>query len=58
MLFKNSSVTVPNDLFCNNDKVDETSPDSNDDHTSDDIEATKDEDINDEDNNLDKKYNN
>ena len=58
MLFKNSSITVPNDFFCNNDKVDETSPDSNGDHTSDDIEATKDEDINDEDNNLDKKYNN
>ena len=33
----------PNDLFCNNDKVDETSPASNDDHTSGDNEDTKDE---------------
>ena len=25
-LFQNTSTIVPNDLFCNNDKVDETSP--------------------------------
>ena len=52
-LFQNFSTTVPNDLFRNNDKVD-------DDHISDYIEDTKDEDINDEDSNLDKikKYNN
>ena len=31
LLFKNSSTTVPNDLFCNDDKVDDTSPASNDD---------------------------
>ena len=55
LLFQNSSTTIPNDLFCNNDKVDETSPASNDDHFSDYIDGTKDEDINDEDNNLDKK---
>ena len=52
-LFQNFSTTVPNDLFRNNDKVD-------DDHISDYTEDTKDEDINDEDSNLDKikKYNN
>ena len=52
-LFQNFSTTVNNDLFRNNDKVD-------DDHISDYIEETKDEDINDEDSNLDKmkKYNN
>ena len=44
-----------NDLFRNNDKLDETSPASNDDHVSDDTDRAKDEDINDEDNNLDKK---
>ena len=55
LLFQNSSVTIPNDLFCNNDKVDETSPASNDDYLSDYIDGTKDEDINNEDNNLDKK---
>ena len=55
LLFQNSSATIPNDLFCNNDKVDETSPASNDDYLSDYIDGTKDEDINDEDNNLDKK---
>ena len=52
-LFQNFCTTVNNDLFRNNDKVD-------DDHISDYIEETKDEDINDEDSNLDKikKYNN
>ena len=55
LLFQNSSTTVPNHLFCNNDKVDETSPASSDDNISDDIEGTKDEDINDESYNLDKK---
>ena len=52
-LFQNFSTTVNNDLFRNNDKVD-------DDHISDYIEETKNEDINDEDSNLDKikKYNN
>ena len=55
LLFQNSSATIPNDLFCNNDKVDETSPASNDDYLSDYIDGTKDEDINNEDNNLDKK---
>ena len=55
LLSHNSSTTVPNDLFRYNDKVDETSPVSNDDHVSDDIEGTKDEDINDDDNNLDGK---
>ena len=50
LLFQNSSATIPNDLFCNNDKVDETSPASNDDYLSDYIDGTKDEDIN-----LDKK---
>ena len=55
LLFQNSSTTVPKDLFHNNNKVDQTSPASNDDHISDDIEGTKDEDINDEDNNLDTK---
>ena len=44
LLFQNSYTTVPNDLFLNNDKVNETSPASNDDHISDDIEDTKDED--------------
>ena len=29
LLFQNSFITVPNDLFCSNDKTDETSPDSN-----------------------------
>ena len=52
------STTVPNDLFCSNDKVDNTSPASNADHISDDIENTKDEvtndaDTKDEDNCLD-----
>ena len=56
LLFQISSTTVPNDLFFNNDKVDKTSPALNDNHISDDIEGTRDEDINDEDNNLDKKY--
>ena len=56
LLFQISSTTVPNDLFFNNDKVDKTSPAFNDNHISDDIEGTRDEDINDEDNNLDKKY--
>ena len=55
MFFQNSSTTGPNDGFRNNDKFDEISPGSNDDHISDDIEDTKDEDINYEDNNLDKK---
>ena len=55
LLFQNSSTAIPNDLFCDNDKVDETSPASNDDHISDDIKRTEDEDINNEDNNLDKK---
>ena len=55
MLSQNSSTTVPNDLFRYNDKVDETSPVSDDDHVSDYIEGTKDEDINDNDNNLDEK---
>ena len=55
LLFQNSSTTIFNDSFCNNDKVDETSPASDDDHLSDYIDGTKDEDINDEDNNLDKK---
>ena len=55
LLFQNSSATIPNDLFCNNDKVGETSPASNDDYLSDYIDGTKDEDINNEDNNLDKK---
>ena len=52
-LFQNFCTTVNNDLFRNNDKVD-------DDHISDYIEEKKDEDINDEDSNLDKikKYNN
>ena len=56
LLFQISSTTVPNDLFFNNDKVDKTSPAFNDNHISDNIEGTRDEDINDEDNNLDKKY--
>ena len=55
LLFQNSSATIPSDLFCNNDKVGETSPASNDDYLSDYIDGTKDEDINNEDNNLDKK---
>ena len=55
LLFQNSSATIPNDLFCNNDKVDENPPASNDDYLSDYIDGTKDEDINNEDNNLDKK---
>ena len=55
LLFQNSSATIPNDLFRNNDKVGETSPASNDDYLSDYIDGTKDEDINNEDNNLDKK---
>ena len=44
LLFQNSYTTVPNDLFLSNDKVNETSPASNDDHIFDDIEDTKDED--------------
>ena len=44
LLFQNCSTTVANDLFRNNDKVDETSPASNDDHISDDIEDAKDKD--------------
>ena len=55
LLFQNSTTIVPNDLFFHNEKVDKTSPAFNDNHISDDIEGTKDEDINDEDNNLDKK---
>ena len=55
MLSQNSSTTVPNGLFRYNENVDKTSPGSNDDHVSDDIEGTKDKDINDEDKNLDKK---
>ena len=46
LLFRNSSTTIPNDLFLNNDKADETSPASNDDHISDDNDGTKDEDNN------------
>ena len=55
LLSQNSSTTAPNDSFCYNDKVNETSPPSNDDHVFDDIEGTKDENINDEDNNIDEK---
>ena len=44
LLFRNYSTSFSNDLFRNNDKVNETSPASNDDHISDDIEDTKDED--------------
>ena len=55
LLFQNSTTTIANDLFCNKNKVDETSPAFNDDHISDDIEDTKNEAINDEDNKLDKK---
>ena len=44
LLFQNSFTSFPNALFRNNDKVNETSPASNDDHISDDIEDTKDED--------------
>ena len=55
MLSQNSSTTVPNGLFRYNENVDKTSPGSNDDHVSDNIEGTKDKDINDEDKNLDKK---
>ena len=44
LLFQNSSTTVPNDLFRNNDKVNETSPASNDGYISDDIEDAKDKD--------------
>ena len=55
LLFQNSSTTVLNDLFHYNDKVDEASPAYNDDHISDDIEGTKDEDINHDDNSLDEK---
>ena len=46
MLFRNSSTTIPNDFFLNNDKADETSPAFNDDHISDDNDGTKDEDNN------------
>lgn len=46
------STTVHNDLFCSNDKVDNTSPASNADHVSDDIENTKDEDTNDADSDI------
>ena len=46
------SATVHNDLFCSNDKVDNTSPASNADHISDDIENTKDEDTNDADSDI------
>lgn len=46
------STTVNNDLFCSNDKVDNTSPASNADHVSDDIENTKDEDANDADSDI------
>ena len=53
-LFQNSSTTITNDLFCNNDKADEIPPASNDGHIFDDTEGTKDEDINDEDKNLEK----
>ena len=55
LLFQNSSTTFPNDWFCNNDKVDDTSPASNHGYIFDDIDGKKDEDINGEDNNLDKK---
>ena len=55
LLFQNFSTTVPNDLFPCDDKVDETSPASNDNHVSDDIKGTNHEDINDEDNNLHEK---
>ena len=61
LLSQNSSTTFPSDLFRYNDKVDETSPASKNDHVSDDghvsddIDGTKDEDINDEDKNLDEK---
>ena len=55
LLFQNSSTTFPNDWFCNDDKVDDTSPASNDDYIFDDIDGKKDEDINGEGNNLDKK---
>ena len=44
LLFHNSSTSFSNDLFRNNDKVNKTSPASNDDHISDDIEDAKDED--------------
>ena len=55
LLLQNPSTTAPNDLFRYNHEVHETSAGSNNDHVSDDIEGTKDEDINDVDNNLDKK---
>ena len=55
LLFQNSSTTFPNDWFCNNDKVDDTSPASNDGYIFDDIDGKRDEDINGEDSNLDKK---
>ena len=54
LLFQNSSTTITNDLFCNNDKADEIPPASNDGHIFDDTEGTKDEDINDENKNLEK----
>ena len=54
-LFQNSSTTFPKDGFCNNDKVNDTSPTSDDDYIFDDIDGKKVEDINGEDNNLDKK---
>ena len=53
LLFQNSSTTFPNDWFCNNDKVDDTSPASNHGYIFDDIDGKKDGDVNGEDNNLD-----
>ena len=50
LLFRN-----PDDLIRSNDEVDETYLAFNDDRISDDIDGTKDDDINDEDNSLDKK---
>ena len=50
LLFRNAD-----DLIRSNDEVDETYLAFNDDHISNDIDGTKDDDINDEDNSLDKK---